>query len=129
MCFRRLRNHTSKIFCLKIKKVQKFSSDPLFIRVYRHDMVFLLVCTLFLYLDKSHNLFPWSYTGAADSVAFLRTHSLIAAQRQPEKTRRKPRRRKWPLEKTTCLLMNLYDFIVFVENLFLQIVGDICNCK
>ena len=33
------------------------------------------------------------------------------------------------MEEPSHFPMNLSDFIVFVENLFLQIVGDICNCK
>ena len=41
----------------------------------------------------------------------------------------KARRRKWPLEETLHFPMNLNDFIVFVENLLLQIVRDHCNRK
>jgi hypothetical protein len=33
------------------------------------------------------------------------------------------------LEETLHFPMNLNDFIVFVENLLLQTVKDICNCK
>ena len=33
------------------------------------------------------------------------------------------------MEEPSHFPMNLSDFIVFVENLFLQLVGDICNFK
>ena len=101
-------------------------------RAYRHGMGFRSrsarsFCTLTSPITFSIGVIQGSRTVCDDHME--PAHDWNTAQRALAIRGGKPRRRKWPLEETLHFPMNLNDFIVFVENLPLQIVGDICNCK
>lgn len=101
-------------------------------RAYRHGMGFRSrsarsFCTLTSPITFSIGVIQGSRTVCDDHME--PAHDWNTAQRALAIRGGKPRRRKWPLEETLHFPMNLNDFIVFVENLLLQIVRDHCNRK